>query len=48
MNFKYYNGDGSFSENLPEIGIKELRFIPKKKISILKLKEVKGIFHPLK
>ena len=48
MNFIYHNDNGTFSENLPEIGIKNIRFIPKKKISILKLKKTKGIFHSLK
>lgn len=48
MNFTYYNNDGSIAEDQPEIGVKSLKFIPKRKILYSKLKNVKGVFHTLK
>ena len=48
MNFTYYNNDKSIAKDQPEIGIKSLKFTPKRKILYSKLKNVKGVFHTLK
>lgn len=45
MDFKYTNSDGSITENLPEINIVDLYFIPSKKMSSLKTDNLKGIFY---
>lgn len=48
MNFTYHNSDGTFTDNLPEIGAKIIRFIPKNKLLIKNIKNTKGVFHTLK
>ena len=44
MDFKYRNGDGTVTENLPEINVLDLHFVPSKKIKIMNIEKLKGIF----
>ena len=44
MDFKYRNSDGTTTENLPEIKVLDLHFIPAKEIKMIKTEQLKGVF----
>ncbi|WP_090078298.1 hypothetical protein [Halpernia frigidisoli] len=44
MDFKYRNSDGTITENLPEIKVLDLHLIPTKKIKIMNIEKLKGVF----